>query len=122
MTHYFLHVKTFSRGAGSSVTKAAAYRAGERIKDERLGAVYDYRDRTDVAHAEILLPSELEGDADTDWARDRSVLWNAVQGSGRQKNSRLGAGSVGAAAPRIDAESANRLGSALLTGTLGSLR
>ena len=87
MAQYFLHVKTFGRGQGSSVTKAAAYRAGERIKDERLGAVYDSTDRTNVAHAEILLPSDYV-DAEMGWARDRAVLWNAVQGSGRQKNSR----------------------------------
>lgn len=90
MAKYFLHVKTFSRGQGSSVTKAAAYRAGERIRDERSGAVHDYSDRTDVAHAEIVLPDHLEHSADMEWARDRSVLWNAVQGSGRRCNTRLG--------------------------------
>ena len=89
MAQYFLHVKTFGRGRGSSVTKAAAYRAGERIRDDRLGAVYDYGDRDDVVHSEILLPSALAGDPEMEWARDRAVLWNAVQGSGRQKNSRL---------------------------------
>src|SRR5205823_7910704 len=30
MAKYFLHVKVFSRGQGSRVTRAAAYRAGER--------------------------------------------------------------------------------------------
>jgi hypothetical protein len=30
MAKYFLHVKVFSRGKGSRVTRAAAYRAGER--------------------------------------------------------------------------------------------
>ena len=52
MANYFLHVKTFARGQGSKVTKAAAYRAGERIRDERTSAVYDHTHRTDVAHAE----------------------------------------------------------------------
>jgi hypothetical protein len=33
MANYFLHVKTFARGQGSKVTKAAAYRTGERIRD-----------------------------------------------------------------------------------------
>jgi hypothetical protein len=89
MAKYFLLVKTFSRGKGSSATKAAAYRAGERIRDDRLGAVYDHSDRTDVAHAEIVLPAGLEGRTDLAWARDRSVLWNAVQGSGRSRNARL---------------------------------
>jgi hypothetical protein len=55
MANYFLHV---GRGKGSRATKAAAYRAGERIRDERTSAVYNYTDRTDVAHAEIVLPTE----------------------------------------------------------------
>jgi hypothetical protein len=89
MAGYFLLVKTFSRGKGSSATKAAAYRSGERIRDERSGAVHDYTDRTDVAHAEIVLPTEYAGRVDMEWAQNRSVLWNAVQQSGRNWNSRL---------------------------------
>ncbi len=89
MANYFLHVKTFSRGKGSSATKAAAYRSGERIRDERLGAVYNYSERTDVAHAEIILPADYAGRVDMAWALDRSVLWNAVEHSGRRCNSRL---------------------------------
>lgn len=89
MAYYFLHVKIFSRGKGSSATKAAAYRAGERIRDENSGAVHDYTDRDDVAHAEIILPAQFAGAVDMGWARKRSVLWNAVQQSGRLWNSRL---------------------------------
>jgi hypothetical protein len=89
MASYFLYVKTFSRGKGSSATKAAAYRSGERIRDERSGAVHDYTDRTDVAHAEIVLPAEFAGHTGMDWARNRQVLWNAVQQSGRRCNARL---------------------------------
>jgi len=87
---YFLHVKTFGRGQGSSVTKAAAYRAGERIRDERSGAVHDYTKRTDVAHAEIVLPEEYAGRAELDRARNRSTLWNVSQQSGKFWNSRIG--------------------------------
>lgn len=89
MASYFLHVKTFSRGKGSSATKAAAYRSGERIRDERSGAVHDYTDRTDVAHAEIVLPAEYAGHTDMEWALSRQTLWNAVQQSGRQWNTRI---------------------------------
>src|SRR5207253_9996162 len=52
MAKYFLHVKVFSRGKGSRVTRAAAYRAGERIRDERTSEVYNYSDRHDVLHKE----------------------------------------------------------------------
>ena len=33
MAKYFLYVKVFSRGKGSRVTRPAAYRAGERIRE-----------------------------------------------------------------------------------------
>jgi hypothetical protein len=89
MANYFLHVKTFARGQGSKVTKAAAYRAGERIRDERTSAVYDHSGRMDVAHAEIVLPSAVADRGDMEWALDRSRLWNAAEHSGRQWNSRL---------------------------------
>jgi hypothetical protein len=89
MESYFLRVKTFSRGKGSSATKAAAYRAGERIRDERSGAVFDYSDRDDVAHSEIILPATHDVSAEMAWAHNRSLLWNAVQNSGRNWNSRL---------------------------------
>jgi hypothetical protein len=70
MAIYFLHVKLFTRGTGSSVTKAAAYRAGERVRDERSGAVYNYSKRTGVAHSQILLPA-ITGRIDMEWARER---------------------------------------------------
>jgi ATP-dependent exoDNAse (exonuclease V) alpha subunit len=89
MASYFLHVKTFGRGQGSKVTKAAAYRAGERIRDERTSAVYDHTGRTDVAHAEIVLPSAYADRVDMEWALDRSRLWNAAEHAGRRCNSRL---------------------------------
>jgi hypothetical protein len=89
MANYFLHVKIFGRGKGSKVTKAAAYRAGERILHERTSTVHDYTDRTDVAHAEIVLPTEYADQVDMDWALDRSTLWNAAEHAGRRCNSRL---------------------------------
>ena len=48
-----------------------AYRAGERIRDERSGRIYDHTSRQDVLHKEIVLPSRF-ADAPMDWARDRA--------------------------------------------------
>src|SRR5450631_4623631 len=73
-----LQTKTFGRSGGSSAPSAAAYRAGERIRDERTGRTYDHTDRRDVMHKEIMLPGSIEG-ADMDWARNRSQLWNAAE-------------------------------------------
>src|SRR5438876_4750424 len=89
MAKYFLHVKVFSRGKGSRVTRAAAYRAGERIHDDRTSESYDYSDRQDIPHEEIVLPSQLAGRTDLNWARERSALWNAAEQAGQRRNARL---------------------------------
>lgn len=89
MAVYFLRCKHISRGKGARVTRAAAYRAGERIRDERTSEVYDHSDRTDVAYKEVVLPTDLAGRDDMTWTQDRSTLWNAAEHAGRRRNSRL---------------------------------
>ena len=88
MPVYFLNMKTFGRAGGSSAASAAAYRAGERIRDERTGRTYDHSERQDVLHKEILLPSQF-ADEDMAWARDRASLWNAAEGAETRKNARV---------------------------------
>jgi len=88
MAVYFLNLKTFGRSGGSSAVSAAAYRAGERIQDERTGRTYDHTDRRDVLHKEIMLPGSIEG-ADMDWARSRSQLWNAAERAETRINARV---------------------------------
>lgn len=89
MASYFLRSKHISRGRGARVTRAAAYRAGERIRDERTSEVYDHSDRTDVVCKEVVLPSDLDGRPDMAWTQDRAVLWNAAEHAGVRRNSRL---------------------------------
>ena len=90
MAKYFLLVKIFSRGRGSRITRAAAYRAGERIHDDRTSESDNYSKRKDIVHSEIILPSGLADHPDMEWARDRAKLWNAVEKAGTRRNSRLG--------------------------------
>jgi MobA/MobL family len=87
---YFLLVKVFSRARGSRVTRAAAYRAGERIRDERTSESYNYSDRKDIVHSEIILPDGVARSSDIEWARNRAKLWNAAELAGTRRNSRLG--------------------------------
>jgi hypothetical protein len=75
-------VKTMSRTGGRSATAAIAYRAGERIEDERTGEVHDYSRKQGVGHAEIVLP-----EASPAWAADRAALWNAAEKAETRKNS-----------------------------------
>jgi hypothetical protein len=75
---YHLDMKSLGRAAGSSSVGAAAYRAGERIRDERTGRTYDHSDRKDVLHKEIMLPNQFAAD-EMSWATDRSSLWNRAE-------------------------------------------
>lgn len=71
MATYHLHAKPISRSAGRSSTAAAAYRAGEKLVDERTGEVHDYTKKGGVLHAELILP----GGGTT----DRSAFWNGIE-------------------------------------------
>jgi ATP-dependent exoDNAse (exonuclease V) alpha subunit len=88
MAVYFLNMKTFGRAGGSSAASAVAYRAGERIRDERTGKTYDHSDRQDVMHKEIVLPKQF-ADEEMAWARDRASLWNAAESAETRKNARV---------------------------------
>lgn len=88
MAIYFLNLKSFGRGAGSSAVSAAAYRAGERIRDERTGKTYDHSDRQDVLHKEIIVPNQFAAD-EMSWAKDRASLWNAAESAESRRNARV---------------------------------
>jgi ATP-dependent exoDNAse (exonuclease V) alpha subunit len=88
MAIYYLNMKTFGRAGGSSAASAAAYRSGERIRDERTGRTYDHSERQDVLHKEIVLPGRF-ADEDMAWARDRASLWNAAESAETRKNARV---------------------------------
>jgi hypothetical protein len=90
MAIFRLQIRPVARASGRTATSAAAYRAGERIRDERTGGLYDHSKRQDVLHKEIFLPSKLDQThAGTEWARDRSTLWNTAEKAERQSNSRV---------------------------------
>jgi len=81
---YRLSVKFIGRSGGQSATAAAAYRAGELIRDLRTGDVHDYRRRGEVLHTEILRPARVP-----DWATERESLWNAVEAAEKRKDSQV---------------------------------
>ncbi|HLQ13016.1 MAG TPA: MobA/MobL family protein [Steroidobacteraceae bacterium] len=83
-----LHVSPISRGAGRTATGAAAYRAGERLRDERTGELYNYTGRQDVLHKEIVLPSRVVENAPA-WSLDREQLWNAAERAESRRDSRV---------------------------------
>ena len=88
MANFHINIKSVKRSAGQKATAAAAYRAGERIRDERTGKLHNHLHRKDVAHTEIFLPSRLRG-VPMEWARDRASLWNAAELAEKRSNSRV---------------------------------
>jgi hypothetical protein len=88
MAIFRLDIQSLGRTAGRSATNAAAYRSGERIRDERTGRTHDHTHRTDVLSKEIVLPSAFSG-AEPTWTRDRSTLWNHAEAAEKRSNSRV---------------------------------
>lgn len=84
MAMYHLECQVITRSDGRSTTAAAAYRAAERIIDERTGDIHDYTRKQSVEHREISLPDGMP-----ERFNDRSALWNAVEASERSDTARL---------------------------------
>ena len=82
MAIFHLQVNTVSRSAGRSATAAAAYRAGEKIVDERTGEIHDYTRKGGVEASALFAPAGAP-----EWAADRAQLWNAAEGAEKRKNS-----------------------------------
>ena len=85
MAIFHSHVQIISRGkGGKSAVAAAAYRAGELIKNDFDGFIHDYTRKGGVVHTEILLPDH----APAEYA-NRAVLWNAVEKIEKAENAQL---------------------------------
>ena len=84
---YHLSVKLITRGAGRSSTAASAYRAADRVTDERTGLVFDYSRKRGVEHTEIVLPATVAASAG--WALDRERLWNAAEAAEKRCDARV---------------------------------
>ena len=84
MAQYHFHGGILKRSEGHSVVASAAYRAGERLYDSRIGYAFDYRRRSGILHTEIMAP-----DNTPDWMLDRFQLWNGVEKAEERKDSQL---------------------------------
>jgi ATP-dependent exoDNAse (exonuclease V) alpha subunit len=83
-----LQISSISRGAGRRATAAAAYRAGERLRDERSGELHNFSRRRDVLHTEIFLPQQ-PGTSAAEWARSRERLWNTAEHAEKRHGARV---------------------------------
>ena len=85
MAIFHLQIQIISRGkGGKSAVAAAAYRAGEKITNERDGITHDYIRKGGIVHTEVFLPEYAPREY-----LDRAVLWNEVERIEKSKNSQL---------------------------------
>ena len=84
MAIYHFSAKVISRANGSSAVASAAYRAAERLHDDRLGRDHDFSNKAGVVHSEILAP---EGAPER--LNDRTTLWNEVEAGEVRKDAQL---------------------------------
>lgn len=85
MAIYHCSMKPIARASGRSAVAAAAYRSGERLVNASDGRVHDFRSKSGIEHAEIVLPAGV----DATWAVDRSTLWNAADRAEKRKDARV---------------------------------
>lgn len=97
MAIFHLSVNLISRKAGRSSTAAAAYRAAERIEDERTGEVHDYSRRSGVESTDLVLPSGVE------WQPVRAEFWNAVEAKNKRADAQVAREFVVALPAELDA-------------------
>jgi hypothetical protein len=85
MAIFHLTAKIISRGKGQSAIAAAAYRSGERLRDEQAGEQKFYQTRAErIEFTEIMAPKEAP-----EWAHDRNQLWNHAERAEKRKDAQL---------------------------------
>lgn len=84
MAIYHMSAQVIGRSSGRSATAASAYRAGEKILDERTGELHDYTRKSGVDYEVILSPEHVG-----EWAQDRGGLWNKVELAEKRKDAQL---------------------------------
>jgi len=81
---YHFSARVIGRSAGRSAVASAAYRAAERLHDDKLDRDHDYTAKAGVVHREIMLPDG----APERW-RDRATLWNEVEAGEKRRDAQL---------------------------------
>ncbi len=84
MAIYHCSIKIGSRANGQSAIAAAAYRAGDKLKDEETGLISDYTRKGGIVFSEISLCANAPAEYS-----DRATLWNSVHEIEKAKNSQL---------------------------------
>ena len=84
MAIYHCSIKIGSRSNGQSAIAAAAYRSGDKLKDNETGQISDYTKKSGIVFSEISLCDNAP-----DEYSDREILWNSVHSIEKNKNAQL---------------------------------
>ena len=96
MAIYHCSTKTVNRSSGRTAVASMAYRAGEKLKDERTGLTHDFTRKDGIAHSEVISNLDIQ--------IDRSQLWNLAEKSENRKDARTAREWVIALPDELDAE------------------
>ncbi|ENW85176.1 hypothetical protein F908_00075 [Acinetobacter sp. NIPH 284] len=107
MAIYHCSTKTVNRSSGRTAIASSAYRAGEKLEDERTGLTHDFTRKDGVAHTEIISNLDIE--------IDRSQLWNLAEQSENRKDARTAREWVIALPDELDADQRKDLAKAFAT-------
>jgi hypothetical protein len=101
MAIYHCSTKTVNRSSGRTAVASSAYRAGEKLKDERTGLTHDFTRKDGIAHSEIISNLDIE--------IDRSELWNLAEKTENRKDARTAREWVIALPDELNAEQRKNL-------------
>ena len=80
MAIYHFRVKSFSRSAGKNAVASAAYRSGQKLREEATGEEKDYSRKQGVEHIDLVFPKDTPRIC-------REELWNMAEQAENRKNS-----------------------------------
>ena len=101
MAIYHCTTKTVNRSSGRTAVASMAYRAGEKLKDERTGLTHDFTRKEGVAYTEII--------SNLDTQIDRAELWNLAEKMENRKDARTAREWVIALPDELDEEQRKEL-------------
>ena len=73
MAIFHLHHTIKGKAKIKSIVAAAAYRAGDALRDEQTKRLYDYTQKRGVLHSEISAPKDAPS-----WVHNRAEFWNRL--------------------------------------------
>jgi ATP-dependent exoDNAse (exonuclease V) alpha subunit len=96
MAIYHLHAKIIQRSKGKNAVAAAAYRHAARMYAEKEGMTFNYENKPDVIHSEILIPNDapewlklLVSIEKSSVNQASEKLWNLVENIEKRKDAQL---------------------------------